>query len=278
MDQQFTTLMADVQAPAVGVAIVQGNQTLMCKAHGLADVEHNIPASKDSVFKLASVTKQFTAFAIMRLIELGLLSLTSPVKEVLPLVIDLHSGITVKHLLNHTSGIPNYTELPDRFKPFETIAATHAQMLSVFIDQPLLFEPGHGYEYSNSGYYLLGLIIEQVSGKTYDTYLKDEFFKPLGMENTSYADDRRIIQNRVKGYDTEHGNTPETGLLNCEFIHMNPPFAAGAICSTLEDMAIWSKAILQKRSSASSLLHSWEHQPSCSPVSKQTMDSVLKVT
>jgi D-alanyl-D-alanine carboxypeptidase len=239
-------LASNIKAPGVAVCISTADGNMNHAVYGLADVENNIGVELESVFKLASVTKQFTAFAIVRLIENGLLYFNSVVSNLLQLP-KIDKRITVRHLLNHTSGIPSYTELPEQFAPFECIEASHDQMLSVFSEEPLLFNPGEGHEYSNSGYYLLGLIIEQLSGASFEDFLKTEFFIPLGMIETCYAYDRQIIKNRVTGYDSEVGNTIETGLLNCEYISMNPPFSAGAICSTIRDMHLWSEAILNNK-------------------------------
>ncbi len=237
-------LIKDIKAPSVGVVVVKQDETLVNEAFGLADVENNVSATSNSMFKLASVTKHFTAFGIMRLVESGALTLDKRVSDFFPQYPNLDSNITVRHLLNHTSGIQSFTEIPEQFAPFECIEATHEQMLSVFMEQPLLFKPGHGHEYSNSGYYLLGVIIEQISGLSYEDFFTKEFFKPLKMDSTCYCYDRKIIPNRVRGYDAEQGNSIETGLKNCEYINMNPPFAGGGLCSSTNDLTKWCHAIV----------------------------------
>jgi CubicO group peptidase (beta-lactamase class C family) len=247
VDEFLVALASELRAPGVAVCTSTADGNMSHAAYGLADVENNVAVELTSVFKLASVTKQFTAFAIARLIEKGLLELDSEVCELLQLPQKIDKRITIRHLLNHTSGIPDYTELPELFAQFECVEASHDQMLSVFSEEPLLFNPGEGHEYSNSGYYLLGLVIERLSGYSFGDFLKSEFFTPLRMLNTCYANDRKIIRNRVKGYDSQNGNTVGTGLLNCEYISMNPPFSAGAICSTILDMHLWCEAILNSK-------------------------------
>ncbi|MBN8241370.1 beta-lactamase family protein [Marinobacter hydrocarbonoclasticus] len=254
MEEFIKSSLINVKAPATGVVVIHNGHTVINDAFGLADVENHVKAHPRSAFKLASITKHFTAFAILRLVESGKIKLSDSLLEYFPEYDSLNPKITIENLLNHTSGIPGYTELTELFSPYEKIEATHEQMLSVFIDQPLLFEPGSSFGYSNSGYYLLGLIIERASGYTYEQCLKKEFFNPIGMHDTRYASDKSIIPNRVRGYDTEQGGSINTGLQNCEYISMNPPYAAGGLCSTTTDMAKWLSALLAGRVLGSELM------------------------
>jgi D-alanyl-D-alanine carboxypeptidase len=244
VEEFIKSLLSTVNAPATGIVVIHNGHTVINEAFGLADVENRVKAHPRSSFKLASITKHFTAFAILRLVKYGAIKLSDPLLKYFPEYEKLNPKIKIENLLNHTSGIPGYTELTELFSPYEKIEATHEQMLNVFIGQPLLFEPGSSFEYSNSGYYLLGLIIERASGYTYEEYLKREFFNPIGMDDTCYASDRSIIPNRVRGYDTQQGASIKTGLQNCEYISMNPPYAAGGLCSTTTDMAKWLSSLL----------------------------------
>src|SRR6185436_1398189 len=145
--------------------------------------------------------------------------------------------ITIEHLLTHTSGIRDYTSIKDSVQRFKT-DLTPAGMISYFQNQPMRFAPGTRYEYSNSNYFLLGYIIEKTTGKTYQQYLESNFFQPLGMTNSSYANDTRIIKNRTAGY-----TKAEKEMENAPAISMTQPFSAGAILSTVEDLFKWQQAV-----------------------------------
>ncbi|WP_051669121.1 serine hydrolase domain-containing protein [Marinobacter nitratireducens] len=253
MEEFIKSLLSTVKAPATGIVVIHNGHIVINDAFGLADVENSVKAHPRSSFKLASITKHFTAFSILRLVEYGKIKLSDPLLKYFPEYESLNPRIKIENLLNHTSGIPGYTELTELFSPYEKVEATHEQMLTVFMGQPLLFEPGSRFEYSNSGYYLLGLIIERASGYTYEEYLKREFFNPIGMHDTCYASDKSIIPNRVRGYDTQQGAS-NTSLQNCEYISMNPPYAAGGLCSTTTDMAKWLSALLAGRVLGSDLM------------------------
>lgn len=207
------------------------------KAIGKANFELNVPMQPNSVFRLASITKQFTAIAILQLMEVGKLNLQDEITRFLPDYPTQGAHITIEHLLTHTSGIRDYTSIKDTVQRSK-LDVTPVQMIHYFSEQPMRFAPGSRYEYSNSNYFLLGYIIEKITGNSYGDYLANHFFRPLGMTNSLYADDHKIIANRVSGYT----KGPKE-IENAQAISMTQPYAAGGILSTVEDLFKWNAAL-----------------------------------
>ena len=223
--------------PGAAVAVRQRGELIHVAGYGLANVEWGIPIDADTVFRIGSITKQFTAAAIMRLAEAGKLSIDDPIEAHLPDYPVNGRRITVRHLLNHTSGIKSYTGLPNFFAEHSGKALTLVEMIDVFKDLPPDFGPGDKFLYNNSGYMLLGAIIETASGQDYETFLSETFFKPLGMTRTRYLHDQPIVPRRAAGYEL----APK--LVNAAPISMNWPHAAGALGSTVNDLLRWDAAL-----------------------------------
>src|ERR1044071_594990 len=182
------------------VLVGRGSQLLFSKAYGSANLEWNVPNTPNTRFRLGSVTKQFTAASILLLEERGKLSTADPVKTYIPDAPAAWDKITIFHLLTHTSGIPNFTSFPDYAK-LEPFPATAAELVARFRDKPLEFQPGERWNYSNSGYVLLGYLIEKVSGEPYEKFVRDNIFTPLGMADSGYDSNTAIIPHRASGYD-----------------------------------------------------------------------------
>ncbi|MBP6687313.1 MAG: beta-lactamase family protein, partial [Lacibacter sp.] len=222
--------------PGVTAIVVQKGQIIYKKAIGMADVELNVPLQPDMIFRIGSISKQFTAVAILQLAEQGKLSLQDDIKKYIP-QLPFKEIITIEHLLNHTSGIVSYTSKPDfpdkmrtDMKPMEIINLT--------TNDSLEFKPGSKWNYNNTGYIILGYIIEKISGKTYEEYVHQYLFTPAGMNNSFYGSEARIIRNRAKGYERE-----KNVLQNSDYISMTLPYAAGSLLSTVEDLWKWNKAL-----------------------------------
>ncbi|MEW6746019.1 MAG: serine hydrolase domain-containing protein [Planctomycetota bacterium] len=228
--------------PGLSVAVVRGEETLLAKGFGLADVELEVPATAATVYRIGSVTKQFTAAAILQLREDGKLELEDPITSYLTGLPERTQDVTIRHLLNHTSGIPSYTDLGDEWAVKRRLDLTHDELIALFKERPFNFAPGEKQLYNNSGYYLLGVIIEKVSGKSYAEYLRENIFEPLGMKSTCYGSEAVIIRNRAQGYRLVDGE-----LQNDDFLSMNQPFAAGALVSTVTDLVIWMRALVDAR-------------------------------
>jgi len=230
------------QFPAASIAVIKDGRVIVAKGYGLSNVEKSIKATEQTVYQLASVTKPFTAMATLMLVEAGKLSLDAKVTDILPGLPAAWSPVTVRHLLTHTSGIRSYTDTFGEKKVTNGQVFTHDQILALVKDAPLQFAPGDRFAYSNTGYFLLGMIIEKVSGRSYGTFLAGRIFKPLGMTSTSlddYADARPV---RARGYNTVNGQTTVA-----EHTHPSQPFAAGALVSNVLDMAKWDAALSARK-------------------------------
>jgi D-alanyl-D-alanine carboxypeptidase len=225
--------------PGAAVVIAKDGQVLLRKGYGLANLELGVPMRPDMVFEIASITKQFTAAAILLLQERGKLSLEDDVTKYLPDYPTHGRGITLQHLLTHESGIPDYTGLPEWW-PQVRQDLTVQQLIALFKDKPLEFSPGEKQAYSNSGYALLGAVIEKASGKSYEDFLEQEIFAPLGMKRSRYGRQSEAVPGRVTGYDRGEDGVYTVG----EYTSLTQGYAAGAILSTADDLALWSDALV----------------------------------
>jgi len=222
------------------ILIAQNGEILLSKGYGMANIEQDVPNIAETKFRLGSVTKQFTAMAIMQLQEKGLLTVKDPLTKFIP---DYPNGekITIHHLLTHTSGIPNITDLPE-LQNIKTLNSLVEKTIEVFKHKPLDFKIGEKYQYSNSGYILLGYIIEKVSGKSYEAYLKENIFDPLDMKDSGYDHHRTILKHRASGYFPG-----KDGVVNAEYIDMSIPHGGGGLYSTIEDMYRWDRALYTEK-------------------------------
>ena len=226
----------------MSVAVVRGSRdTLVFRGYGYANVEHDVPATAQTVYRIGSLTKQFTAAAVMKLVEEGCLTLDATLGSVLTDIPIAWQVVTVRQLLNHSGGIPEMTEHPG-WPRLERVDAAPDSLLAIVRADSLEFRPGTRVAYSNTGYVLLGMIIEKVSGQRYRDYLTARLLRPLGLVATSYCDERAIVKRRAQGY-ARAGDT----IINAPFVSMTRPFAAGALCSTAGDLAAWHRALATGR-------------------------------
>jgi D-alanyl-D-alanine carboxypeptidase len=226
--------------PGMSVAVVRGSDTLLLKGYGAADVENGTAVTPETVFPIASITKSFTAAAVMRLVEGGRLRLDATVGELLPDYAGPGSPATVHHLLNHTSGIPSYTRSGSPYWDAVDLDRTDVEMRALFAAEPLVFEPGADFRYNNSGYYLLGRIIERVSGTGYGEFVATELGRPAGLEQTALCYDVAAAADRASGYEPRmRGPVPAAS------VSLRTHEAAGALCSTARDLVRWARALDQ---------------------------------
>lgn len=226
-------------APGISVAVAVDGEVRLRRGYGVADVELGVAASPETVYRIGSITKQFTAAAIMRLVERGRLSLDDALPDLLPdYPAARGAAVTLRHLLSHTSGIRSYTSLGETFWSVSRLDLSEDELVDLFDDLEPDFEPGAEYRYNNSAYYLLGVIIGRVTGVPYARFVEDSLFAPLGLEDTYYCDGRRVIDGRAEGYEYEAGE-----LVNAEFLSMANPGAAGALCSTVGDLVRWTELL-----------------------------------
>lgn len=223
--------------PGASVLVAKRGQIIYKKSFGMANLELNIPMQPDQVFWIASIGKQFTAVAILQLMEQGKLNLQDEIIKFIPDYPTQGRIITIEHLLTHTSGIHNYAGLKDPEKKLSGDVSL-IDVIDFFKNLPMRFTPGTKWEYSNSGYLLLGYIIEKITGRSYPEYLEEYFFKPLGMINSFFADNKRIIKNRAGAY-----SAGEMGYENSRYLNPAIIYSAGAIQSTVEDFFKWHQAV-----------------------------------
>jgi D-alanyl-D-alanine carboxypeptidase len=219
----------------IAVAVVRGRDTLLMKGYGLADVENQVAVTPETVFKIGSLTKQFTSAAVMQLVERKSVSLDDHLNKYIPNFPTHGRTIAVRHLLNHTSGIPSYTDIGPRFGRVSRMDLAPDSLIHIVANDSLQFEPGRQFYYNNTGYFMLGMVIEKVTGTKYGDYLESNLFKQTGLNHTRYCDSRRIIPRRAQGYDR-----PPSGLVNTDFLSMQLPAAAGSLCSTIGDLVSWT--------------------------------------
>jgi CubicO group peptidase (beta-lactamase class C family) len=233
----FLTELYPDNEPGISVILAKGDEVLYRDGHGIANLEHNISISPDMVFRLGSLTKQMTTAGIMMLAEEGLLQVDDPITQYFPDYPTHGYTITLRHLMTHTSGIIDFLAI-EEFSDIEKEDITAIDVIDFFKNAPMNFAPGEAYSYTNSGYVMLGAIIEQLSGQSYEDFVQERIFTPLGMSNTYHGDFKRIIPNRVTGYEMG-----ADGYINSPYLSMSIPGAAGAIISTVDDMLAWNSAL-----------------------------------
>lgn len=237
LDEYVETFMSEHQIPGVLYALADDGELLLVRPHGLADVELGVPVSADSVFEIGSISKQFVSATVMLLAEEGKLAIDDTIETYLPEIPSEWYGVTIRQLLTHTSGIPDYEEIRTydvyrfRLTPEEVIRIAHSR--------PMDFPPGTGWYYSNTGYFLLSRIVERVEGKPLGEVLHSRIFGPLGMTRTRLADPEAIIRDRVSGYWVGKTGT----LINRLATETSSTLGAGGLLSSARDLALWDEAL-----------------------------------
>ena len=232
----------DLQGPGVAVAVVKDGKPVHIEGYGIANLEWNCPIRPDTVFRLASITKQFTATAIMLLESQGKLHLDDSITTYLPDYPTHARTITITHLLNHTSGIRSITSLDNFLRDIAKKDMSPGDLLAYFKDLPLEFEPGTRFLYNNSGYHLLGLIIEKIAEMSYEQFIQQHVFQPLEMNHSYYMHNETIIPRRASGYAKT-----KQGYRQAEYLNMMIPYAAGSLGSTVEDLIRWDAGLREER-------------------------------
>jgi CubicO group peptidase (beta-lactamase class C family) len=234
---------ADAYIKAAGiegtVLLGRGGEVLLAKGYGLANHELGVPNKPETKFRLGSITKQFTATAILQLQEQGKLRVGDSIAKYLPSAPPAWNGITIHHLLTHTSGIPSYTDGESYRERMWERTGSPLSFIRRFQDRPLQFDPGTRFRYSNSGYFLLGVIMEQITGMRYQDYLRKNIFEPLQMADTGYDWPGTILKERASGYSKSEAGQ----LINAEYLDMGQPYAAGSLYSTVLDLYKWDRAL-----------------------------------
>jgi CubicO group peptidase (beta-lactamase class C family) len=237
IDSLVEANLKDGRAAGMSVGVVRANDTLVLKGYGKADLELDVPTPPNAVYEIGSVTKQFTAAAMLLLAEEGKLSLDDDLTKYLPEYPTNGNKIPLRRLLDHTSGIKGYTELP-KFQQIMTRKLPKDSLVAMFKNEPFDFPTGRGLVYNNSAYFLAGLVIEKVSGMSYGDFVQKRFFEPLGMSASHYCSERKIVKNRAHGYDAS-----PAGLMLKGYLDHTYPYAAGSLCSTAGDLLAWMRAL-----------------------------------
>ena len=238
LDSIARAAVKDGRAAGISVGVVKGRDTLLLKGYGYADLEFDVPTPDRAIYEIGSVTKQFTASSILLLVQQGKLSLDDKLTKYFPSYPMQGHTITIRRLMDHTSGIKGYTEMAS-FGPFSMRKLARDSLVAMFSKAPFDFAPGDALVYNNSAYFLLGLIIEKVSGKSYADFVKENLFDRLGMSDSRYCSENAIVKRRAHGYDA----TPGGGLVLAAYLDQTWPYAAGSLCSTTGDLIRWTQAL-----------------------------------
>lgn len=234
---EFLKPLYRADQPGAAVIVVRDGEVLFRKGYGMANLELGVSIEPHMAFRLGSLTKQFTAVSILMLMEQGRLNIQDDMTRFLP---DYPTGgrsVTIEHLLRHTSGIKSYTSMPE-WLPLLRKDMSVDEIIDLFKDQPFEFEPGENFKYNNSGYILLGAIIEKISGMSYAEFVHRNIFEPLGMNHSLYDETERIVPGRVTGY-----SKGVNGFVNAAYLSMSQPYAAGSLASSVDDLALWDAAL-----------------------------------
>ena len=247
IDDYISGQMRRLNIPGLSLAIVRDGRVIKAQGYGFANLELKAPAGKETVYEIGSNTKQFTAAAIMLLVEDGKVHLEDSITKYFPDAPENWRGITVRHLLTHTGGIQNHVAIPHWMDVFKTNLAfgtvpSREDLLRMFFKLPVEFQPGETWAYDNTGYYLLGILIEKVTGRSYWEFLKERIFTPLDMAATRSADPQPIIPNRASGYEWKNDHFENRPILLPAIA-----FSAGSLLSNVDDMAKWDAALYTEK-------------------------------
>ena len=241
VDRSVADQMESQHIPGLSLAVVRGGAVVRAGGYGLASLELDVQVTPETIFQIGSITKQFTATAIMMLVEEGKIGLEESVTHALEGLPAAWESVTVRHLLDHTSGIKSFTGIPDVMARLTFLPTSRDEVLALVAGEPLEFAPGEQFAYNNTGYYLLGHIIERASGQPYGDFLQERIFAPLKMGATRVNDMKDILPDRACGYEWA-----EDKWRNADHISMTWPFSAGALVSTVLDLAKWDAALGSK--------------------------------
>lgn len=238
IDSAVAAHMAKHRNAGISIGIEHRGELLVARGYGSADLESSTPATAETVYRIGSVTKQFTAALILQLVEQGKIGLDDEITRFLPDYPTQGRRITIHQLLTHTSGIRGFTELEPRYTEFSRFDLTEDQLIAQFAKEPFDFEPGAQYRYNNSGYFLLGVIAGKVTGTPYPVLVEQALMVPHGLGSSSYCHNSRLIPKRAQGYVVDRGT-----IVNDHPISMNIPGGAGALCSTVLDLLAWQRSL-----------------------------------
>ena len=257
IDEYIQNVMTQQQIPGISVAVVREGEPLLMKGYGIANLEHSVPATEKTVYEVASVGKTFTAFVLMMLIEEGVIKLDNAIADYLDNLPSAWRSVTVKHILSHRSGLPNYTDVENYWTDIIRLNLSQTEIINLVRDLPLMFEPGEYSSYDNTGYYLLGMMLEQITGRSYADLMQERLFQPLGMNATRMNNPNEIVPHRASGY-----RLPKDKLINKPYYSPSVTFSGGGQLSSIEDMVKYERELYQPTLLQQSTLDlMWTHYP-----------------
>ena len=231
IDAIIENAINETQLVGASVGVMRHNEVILARGYGYADLNKKVEATEHTVYRIGSITKQFTALAIMVLVEQGKVNLNDIMLDYLPNYPQRDHKVTIDQLLNHTSGIKSYTDI-EKFWEISESDLSRQEVVDLFSSEPVEFSPGENFQYNNSGYYLLGLIIENVSGMSYADFLKTNVWQPLEMFDTHYLGKTEHVKNIATGYDHKDNEFALARPLG-----MDNPFSGGSLGSSILDPA-----------------------------------------
>jgi CubicO group peptidase (beta-lactamase class C family) len=238
LDSLARASVRDLPLASASVAVLQREDTLLFAAYGYADLENGVRAGPETVYRIGSITKQFTAAAILQQVDHGALSLDDDITRYVPEFSSRGKRVKIRQLLNHTSGLKDFGDLGDRFLAVRSRDLPQRDVLALVRQIRFDSEPGTKWRYSNAGYYLLGVILERITGQRYIDYLQERIFKAAGLTGTGGCDPRVLVPHRARGYDAIG-----TEFLNASYVSMSIPFSSEGLCSTAGDLVRWARAL-----------------------------------
>jgi len=241
IDAIIENAINETQLVGASVGVMRDNEVILTRGYGYADLNKKIKATEHTVYRIGSITKQFTALAIMILVEQGKVDLNDIMLDYLPNYPQRDHKVTIAHLLNHTSGIKSYTDI-ERFWEISERDLSRQEVVGLFSSEPIEFSPDENFQYNNSGYYLLGLIIENVSGLSYTDFLKANVWQPLEMFDTHYLGKIKPIKNLATGYDYK-----DNEFVLARPLGMDNPFSGGSLGSSVLDLLKWQTALNENK-------------------------------
>ena len=238
IDEYIEDIIAEKQIPGISVAVVKEGKPLLIKGYGIANLEHSILATPKTVYEIASVGKTFTATIIMMLVEEGVVELDGAIATYLDNIPSAWHSVTIRQILSHQSGLPGYTEVDNYWKDIIRYDLSQTEIIDLVRDLPLRFQPGEYFSYDNTGYYLLGMMLQQLTDRSYADLMQERLFKPLGMNSTKMNDPKEIVPHRASGY-----RLPNNKLVNKPYYSPSVTYSAGGHLSSVEDMAKYEQEL-----------------------------------
>lgn len=231
-------IMTQKRIPGMSVSVVKAGEILLAKGYGIANLEHSIPATEKTVYEMASVGKTFTAYVVMMLVEAGVIELDNAIADYLDNLPPAWDSVKIRHILSHQSGLPNYTNVENYWTDIIRYELSQKEIIALVKGLPLKFQPGEYSSYDNTGYYLLGMMLERITGQTYADLMQERLFRPLGMNATIMNNPKEIVPHRASGY-----RLLKNKLTNKPYYSPSVTYSAGGQLSSIEDMVKYEREL-----------------------------------